>query len=137
MTNYNEFFVKLSVNGSSNFKKAEILARKDDELLKRLFFMALDPFTNYWIRKIPDYNSDENGSTDTMSLESALDALLKLADRTYTGHAGIAHLKSILDAVTADDAKVVEKIIAGDFKCGVGTTIVNKTWPGLIFEFPC
>lgn len=133
--NYNEFFEFLASNNSSNFKKAEVFARKDDELLKRLFFMALDPFTNYWIRKIPQYINIK--SSPPMPLEEALDELLKLADRTYTGNAGIAHLKSILDSVTLADAKVIEKIIGGDFKCGVGTTIVNKTWPGLIFEFPC
>ena len=138
MINYNQFFLRLAVNGSSNFKKAEILARKDDELLKRLFFMALDPFTNYWIRKIPDYRWSEFGSSDTLDLDMALDELELLSDRTYTGNAAIAHLKNILERMEEhDDCYVIEKIIAGDFKCGVGTTIVNKTWPGLIFEFPC
>lgn len=135
---YNEFFKLLASNNSSNFKKAEVLARQDDEMLQRLFFMALDPFTNYWIRKIPDYNWSEFGSSDTLDLDMALDELKLLSNRTYTGHAGVAHLKDILERMeNHDDCYVIEKIIGGDFKCGVGTTIVNKTWPGLIFEFPC
>lgn len=137
MKNYNELFLHLASNNSRLFKEAELEKHKDDELLKRILFMGLDPFTNYWIRKIPDYRWSEFGSSDTLDLDMALDELEYLSNRTFTGHAGINHLKDILERMdNHDDCFVIEKIINGDFKCGVSTSTINKIWPGLIFEYP-
>lgn len=137
MKNYHGLFEHLRSNNSRLFKEAELEKHKDDELLKRILFMGLDPFTNYWIRKIPDYRRSEFGGSDTLDLPMALDELELLANRTYTGHAGVAHLKSILERLEeTDDCNIIEHIIDGDFRCGVGTGTLNRLWPGLIFEFP-
>ena len=43
----------------------------------------------------------------------------------------------VLSSVLPDDAKVIERIIQKDLKCGVSTSTINKVWPNLISEFPC
>lgn len=134
MKNYNDIFKHLRSNNSRLFKESELEKHKDDEILRRIFFMGLDPFTNYWIRKIPDYNEKDNSSK--INLITALDELEFLSNRTYTGHAGIEHLKSILERLNPDDCEIIKHIIDGDFKCGVGNATINKLWPNLIFEFP-
>lgn len=135
MTLYNELFKELAANNSRLFKEAKMMEYKDDLLLKKIFFAALDPFTNYYIRKIPDYNWSVYGESYT--LEEAVNRLDLLKNRTYTGHAAQDYLRDILEKVeTTDAAEVIKKIIAGDFRCGVGSTIANKVWPGLIREFP-
>lgn len=133
--NYNELFTKLS-NTSSRLEKEFILnEHKADELLKKIFLYALDPFFTFYIKKIPDYNWTKFGPSRT--LEEAVDALDRLKDRTYTGNAAQDYLRQILESCeNTDDVEVIKKIIAGDFRCGVGGTIANKVWPGLIREFP-
>ena len=136
---YIELFEKLASNNSRLFKEELLREHAHDETLKRIFFMGLDPFTNYWIRAIPEYTPGGVVwlSDNRLDIEDAMSGLMLLSDRAHTGHSGIAHLKGILETIyPAEDSKVIEMIIAGDFKCGVSGSTVNKIWPGLIKEFP-
>jgi ATP-dependent DNA ligase len=65
-----------------------------------------------------------------------LESLDKIINRDVTGNAAIQHLKNILESVLADDAKVIERIIEKDLKCGVSEATVNKIWPNLIPTYP-
>jgi ATP-dependent DNA ligase len=42
----------------------------------------------------------------------------------------------LLESVSADDAKVLERIIQKDLKCGVQVSTANDVWMGLIKEYP-
>lgn len=120
---------------SSRLEKEAILKREqDNELLKKVFFLAYDPFTQFYIRKIPAYNADH---PVWHTLESALPKLDKLSKREVTGNAGIEYLSLLLSEVNEEDAKVLERIIAKDLKCGASESTANKIWPGLIHEYPC
>jgi hypothetical protein len=123
----------LASDNSRNFKIDYLQKHVDNDLLKRVIFLALDPFTQFYIRKIPQYSR----GVHTITLENALTALNHLSRRTITGNAAIDHLKSILESVSTEDALVVERIIQKDLKCGVSDSTVNKVWPALIHEFPC
>lgn len=130
--NLNEFFEHLASNSSRNYKIAQLTANKDNELLREVIRLALDPFTQFYIRKIPAYSR----GTDTANLKWALDKLYDLSSRTVTGNAAIAHLTSILESLQSDDAKVIERIIAKDLKCGVAISTANAVWTGLVSEYP-
>ncbi len=132
--NINQLFETLASNNSRLFKEAELEKHKDNEVLKRVIFLALDPFTQFYIRKIPEYVTDR---PVWHSLESALPKLEKLYTREITGNAAIEYLRLLLSEVSPDDAKVIERIIAKDLKCGASVSTVNKIWPGLIAEYPC
>lgn len=125
---------ELASTSSRNEKEAIIRREKDNELLKRVFFLAYDPFTQFYIRKIPAYMSD---SVPMRTLDKAMDDLSMLSSRTVTGHDGIDWLTDILETLTAEDAKVIERIISKDLKCGASDSTANKVWPGLVHEFPC
>ena len=46
---------------SSRLEKEAILKREQNNaLLKQVFFLAYDPFTQFYIRKIPSYVTEEN-----------------------------------------------------------------------------
>jgi ATP-dependent DNA ligase len=64
-------------------------------------------------------------------------ALYDLKERVVTGNAAIEYLRMLLSSVSADDAKVLERIIQKDLKCGVDVSTANKVWSGLIPEYPC
>lgn len=127
----NSIFEELANNPSRNFKIDLLKQHKDNELLKRVIFLALDPYTQFYIRKIPEYQQTE----EIIGLDAILDNLVMLSDRQVTGNAAIKLLKSMLSHVSEDDAKVLKRIIQKDLKCGVSEATVNAVWPGLIPTF--
>ena len=118
---------------SSRLEKEAILKREEkNEVLKQVFFLAYDPFTQFYIRKIPKYRTDQQKS---LILSDAIGLLSHLSQRIYTGNAGISWLTDILEQCT--EPEVIERIIQKDLKCGASEATANKTWPGLIHEYPC
>lgn len=133
----NTIFEQLASDPRRNFKIDVLKQNQNNELLKRVIFLALDPFTQFYIRKIPSYTHTPNTDSHAASLASMLPALNDLSNRAVTGNAAIERLQMILQAVSAEDAKVIERIISKDLKCGVSEGTVNAVWPGLIHEYPC
>lgn len=126
----------LAADPSKN-AKIEILKSNTDNLtLRAVILAALDPGTQYYIKKIPAYNAMMEHNSSAVDLMSALRGLVKLSDREITGNAGVFWLKRVLESVAWTDAEVIERIIARDLKCGVSEGIVNAAWPGFIDEFP-
>ena len=130
--NYNELFKTLASDDGRLFKIDLLNRHKDDEILREVVRLALDPFTQFYQRKIPTYVTGQ----PSMRLEHGLNRLFPLESRMVTGNAAIAHLTETLSSLSADDAKVIERIIAKDLKCGVSVSTANKVWPGLINEYP-
>lgn len=131
--NYNEFFNDLAANSSRNYKIDTLNANSNNSLLRRIIQLALDPFTQFYQRKIPAYTPNTG---EGIALEFALDSLYDLSARHVTGNAAIAHLKGMLEALNVEDAKVIERIIQKDLKCGVQASTANSVWSGLIHEYP-
>ena len=131
--NLNAFFNQLADNSSRNYKIEQLEANREDKILQRVITLALDPFTQFYIRKIPAYTQNTGSGID---LTFALDSLYDLSARHVTGNAAIAHLKGMLEALNVDDAKVIERIIQKDLKCGVQVSTANAVWTGLIHDYP-
>jgi len=133
MNSVNYIFESLKADNSRLAKEAILRKNKDNKTLVRAIHLALTPFCQFYIRKIPNYKNTTNRFEN---LDWALDQLDDLSSREKTGHAGIAHLTYILESVNNEDAKVIERIIAKDLKCGVSEATANKIWPGLVPSFP-
>jgi hypothetical protein len=133
--NINEFLNDLAANSSRNYKIEQLNANANNATLREVIRLALDPFTNFYIRKIPKYTPNDL-SMKPISLKFALDSLFDLSQRLVTGNAAIAHLTGMLEALSPDDAKVIERIIQKDLKCGVQVSTANAVWLGLIREYP-
>lgn len=128
---------ELASNNSRLFKEAVLKREIDNETLKRVFFLALDPLTQFYIRKIPKYTKSTSSLIDdSITLEEGLVKLDALINRDITGHAAVNHLSNVLSKLDEEDAKVVELIIGKDLKCGVSTATVNKTWKSLVSDVP-
>ena len=130
----NEIFETLASDNSRNFKIDYLRANSDNETLREVIRLALDPFTNFFIRKIPKYTPAKDNQAD--SLSSVVDSLYLLSTRQVTGNAAIVFLTKLLSSLTEPDAKVLEKIIQKDLKCGVSRATVNVVWDNLIPEYP-
>ena len=132
--NINEFLNDLADNPSRNYKIEQLSKNSSNDTLREVIRLALDPFTQFYQRKIPAYVP--NTTSHAASLKSMLPALFDLRERVVTGNAAIDHLTNILQAVSPDDAKVLERIIEKDLKCGVQVSTANSVWSGLIQEYP-
>lgn len=124
---------QLESDNSRLAKEAILTKNKDNKLLKEVFFLALDPFTQFYIRKIPAYTTRDR----MWDLGAALKSLESLSSRKVTGNAAIEYLKNLLEGCEPSDAKILERVIGKDLKCGVSEKTVNKIWKGLIPEYPC
>jgi hypothetical protein len=132
--NLNEFFKTLADNASRNFKIEQLTAHSDNEMLREVVRLALDPFTQFYQRKIPAYARDPK--FNTMTLGFALNQLSELSNRNVTGNAAIEFLRNLLSSLDPDDAKVIERIIDKSLDCGVQVSSANAVWPELIKEYP-
>ena len=132
--NLNDFFNDLAANSARTYKIAQLEANRNDATLREVVRLALDPFTQFYIRKIPKYTPNTSGHG--ASIASMLPALYELRERLKTGNAAIDHLQTVLEALKEDDAKVMERIIQKDLKCGVQISTANTVWTGLIHDYP-
>lgn len=122
----------IGCDSKRSWKLALIERHRDNAVFMDVVKLALDPYINFYIRKIPDYEP-----TGTQTLDWALVELEKLSSRQLTGHAGIEHLRSILSSLSSDDATVVSRIIGKDLRCGMADGIVNAVVDKFIPSFPC
>jgi hypothetical protein len=130
----NQIFEDLAANPSRNFKLDYLNQHAQNETLREVVRLALDPFTQFYQRKIPAYAP--NTTEYPASLQAVLPALSDLSLRLVTGHAAINYLQMVLESVAPDDAKVIERIIKKDLNCGVQVSTANDVWMGLIKEYP-
>jgi hypothetical protein len=133
--NINAFLNDLASNNSRIYKTEQLRKHAGDETLREVVRLALDPFTQFYQRKIPAYRRDPK--FNTMTLGFAIGQLYGLSSREVTGNAAIEFLKNLLSSLDSDDAKVIERIIDKSLDCGVQVSTANDVWPGLINEYPC
>lgn len=131
--NINAFLESLAANSSRNFKIEQLKANSNNETLREVVRLTLDPFTQFYIRKIPEYVT---ARPVWKTLDSSLIELQKLSNRQLTGNAGIDHLRTVLAGVSPEDAKVIERIIQKDLKCGVSEATANAVWKDLVPTYP-
>jgi ATP-dependent DNA ligase len=129
--NLNAFFNDLANNPSRNYKLEQLEKNKNNEVLREVIRLALDPFTQFYQRKIPAYTAQGGGC-----LVKAMEELYELSSREVTGNAAIQRLTEILSGLDSCNAKVIERIIAKDLKCGVQSSTANAVWTGLVPEYP-
>ena len=135
-----EILEELKAEPGKNNKIAILKKHRDNELLKQVLFAALDPYTQYFIKKIPDYTPCEHVDAALnlpMQLDEALDSLPVLSTREFTGHDAINFLAALLGDLSFEDANVIERVIKKNLDCGVQASTVNKVWPKLIPTYPC
>ena len=105
---------EFNATNSTNDKLAVMKKYKDDPLVIEVFQKALDRVK--WTYGITLKNIPKYSPKDDKGLNWALKEIELLADRTYTGNAGIDHLTNILSSVSSKDAYVIQRIIGRDLK---------------------
>ncbi len=120
-----------AISGKNDKGKA-LAKHKDNELLKRVIYLAHSPRIKFHIKQIPEQGVKNDKLND---LSFAVSELMHLANRDVTGDDARKFLKGLLESVNEDDAHVIERIIGKDLKIGMDSGI-NKVIPNLIEETP-
>lgn len=124
---------------SKRSEKEQILKSLSPELeslFKEVVKATYDPFINYWIRS-PQVSSDirKIAAGTVVELQRALNELIPLKERTYTGNAARDHLAKVLANSSYHTANIISRVVDRDLRVGCSVSTFNKIWPGLIPEF--
>jgi len=128
---------KLESDNSRLFKEELLEVYNDDLLLKRVFTVVGDPYTNFYINK---FKAPEPLEKSTISDNDAIMAFIemlheKLSTRQVTGNAAKRLVESFFEGIDARQAKWCQRILLKNLRCGVQSSTVNKVWPGAITKF--
>ena len=131
--NIKQIFDEIAAESSTNQKMVILGKYSDNELLKRLLYLANSKRIKFYIKQLPEYtrNVDQNNS-----LEFVVSELQHIIDRHVTGNDALNFLRDILASVDSDNAYIIERIIEKDCKIGMGTSNMNKVIKGLIEDTP-
>lgn len=135
-----EIIKELRSTSSRNEKESILLANKDNEILKKVFYLAYDPSINFYIKSIPYEDSWKHGEyfeyDENEEFEILFDVLETIYSRELTGNKAISFLTGVLSERSTEMQELVCNIVKKDLDCGVQTTTINKIWKGLITEPP-
>ena len=110
---------------STNAKKDILEQHKNNEVLKRVLKMTLDPTIISGYKKLP---LPEEG-LDAMTLDEALTELEEnIYNRHRTGYAGRDFIAKILGSVSPDDCEVLKKVLQKNLDAGIKEKNVNDVF---------
>lgn len=132
-----EILEKLESTGSRNEKEEILRKNEGNDLLRRIFVAAQDPYTNFFISKfrMPPPVAESSGTEDA-TLSTFLDvAYKKLATREVTGNAAKSLVDRVFRTMTSREQKWCLRILLRNLRVGASQSIVEKTWPGAVPKF--
>lgn len=124
---------ELKTTNSVKDKEAILLKYKNDELVKTMLIKNLNPYTMYYIKKLPKIVTIPNVNSRPVYL-IFLDLLEKLNKRVVTGNAAIDEVKNTFAIMSPAEVEAYSKVLLKK-PIGVGASTVNKVWPDLIPVF--
>lgn len=119
-----DIILKIKETASTNAKKDILKENIDNEDLKKVVKLALEPSIVSGIKKIPDPIETEN----ELTLAEALNSLDSLYARKVTGNAARQFLGELLGSVNEDDADVVRRVVSKNLDCGIQEKNANDVY---------
>ena len=127
---------ELESTSGSNAKKEILQAARNNDLLKRVFAAAQDPYTVYYVNKFKMPRPGAVMKDRDAALSKFLDTVLaRLASREVTGNEAKALVEQAFSNMDELTQKWCQRILIHNLRCGVQESTVNKVWPGLIKSF--
>jgi ATP-dependent DNA ligase len=126
----------LESDNSRLFKEDVLESNNDNELLRRIFQIVGDPYTNFYVSKFRVPKEQSHHEEDDFVVESFLKMLTEeLATRAVTGNSAKGAVEQFFLTLDARQAKWCTRILLKNLRCGVQAATVNKVWPGTIVGF--
>jgi DNA ligase-1 len=127
----------LETTAGSNAKRDILKRNCDNELLRRVFAAAQDPYMVYYVNKFKMPQAQASAPVgDDKTLTAFLDVLLPdLSSRKLTGNEAKFTVSAAFQLMDARQQKWCLRILLKNLRCGVQESTVNKIWPGTIKSF--
>jgi DNA ligase-1 len=122
-------------NSGRNAKISILEEHKNNEALKTIFTLAYNPYIKFNVARVPIQPDVSEFAAMFYYVDTFVEDLQKLIDRTYTGHAALKHVNYIWSSLPKEFQPYLEKILQKDLKIGISTQTINKVWHNLIPEF--
>ena len=131
---------ELNLENGKNYKMDVLKKYSDNDLLKKLLAMTYDKvkYTYGITLKNIKYTPE---LTRYKGHEFSLDEALRILKSEYctrkiTGNDAKSELIHLLESMTKDDARIIGLVLGRDLKIGLGRTLINKVFKGLIVKPP-
>lgn len=118
--------------------KEEILHENvNNDLLRRAFVAAGDPYTVYHVNKFRmPRGLDDQDMDDDVALKVFLNELLPaLSSREITGNSAKDAVIDLFSYMTEHQQKWCQRILLKKLRCGVQESTINKIWSGALKSF--
>jgi len=127
---------KLESDNSRLFKEELLETHRKNELLRRVFTIVSDPYTNFYVAKFKQPKPGVKQEEDDLVIESFLSLLEEaLATRHITGNEAKGAVEQFFAMLDERQSKWCTRILLKNLRCGVQETTVNKIWPNTIKKF--
>jgi len=125
----------LESDNSRLFKEEVLRKNRGNDLLKRVFVAAGDPYTNFFVNKFKMPKACGIGDDDAV-LEDFLEEIYEnLSTRVITGNAAKELVVRLFTDMTGPQQKWCLRILLRNLRVGASESLVEKTWPGAIAKF--
>lgn len=133
MNSTDNLLQKLETLAATPGKKDKLaIVQGFSEYEQKIVALALDPTLNYYIARLAAPTT-----TGTAQWEDAEFQLLEnLANRIATGNDALEQVGFCLRELSPASGELLRRVILKDLRCGVGVTLVNAAFPGLVPDFP-
>ena len=135
MNNAIEVLEYLESNNSRLFKEAVLREHVDNDVLRRIFILAEDPWKNWGVAKYDRMAPLDLAGHEDEYFNNFMDLLDELNDRKLTGNKARGAVEGAIAAFDALGQKWAERLLLRNLRCGVSATTVNKIWPGSVVPF--
>ena len=119
-----EIMQTLRNTSSRNEKESILKANKENAELKRVFALAYNQLTNYYLSTVNPTGTGTNHLDET-----GYAVLSQASNRDITGNELIDKVTQYANTLTPESQDIFRCIIEKDFKCGVTATTLSKIWP--------
>lgn len=125
----------LESDNSRLFKEEILETHGKNKLLREVFKIVGDPYTNFYVSKFKMPPALGIGHDDVVIKHFIEELFEKLSTRAVTGNAAKELVINLFKDMTGPQQKWCQRILLKNLRCGVSTTTVNKLWPGTIVGF--
>jgi DNA ligase-1 len=126
----------LESDNSRLFKEDVLRRNRSNDLLKRVFIAASDPYVNFYVNKfkMPPALGLDRGEDESVTY--FLDTIYsQLATRQVTGNSAKLLVDKVFKAMTPREQKWCLRILLRNLRVGVSESTIEKTWPGAVPKF--
>lgn len=120
---------------NSSLEKIKILKKYEHDInIKNLFWWTLNPFKQFYIKKIEPMHAIGSKSIEK-TIDKFIELLMSLSDRDISGNAAKKAIKELLEDCHLHVQDFYIRVLKKDLKCGTGSAIAEKVWGKFLPEF--